>query len=250
MAKQKQEECKSGAPEWMATYGDLVTLLMCFFVLLFAFSSIDAQKFAAVMQSFQGSAGILSGGRTLSNAPLVFDAMPFEAATSGERIDNAQLEELKHEIEKFVDEEELQSLITVFIDDRGIVLRVKDGLLFDENSSVLKESGIPLLNKIIEVIKSDKHKGRSLLVEGHTDNHLVPSELFQSNWEYTTSRASSVVKYLLRDRAISPYRISAVGYAEFRPIATNYTRQGREMNRRIEVIILRNAKQVTGGNID
>ncbi len=98
--KKKCPEAKGGAPEWMATYGDLVTLLMCFFVLLFAFSNIDAQKFTAVMQSFQGSAGILSGGKSFSEADLVFDGMPEDQTSNMQVINQEQLEAIKKQLEK------------------------------------------------------------------------------------------------------------------------------------------------------
>lgn len=251
MSKQKCPEEKAGSPAWMATYGDLVTLLMCFFVLLFAFSNIDAQKFQAVMQSFQGSSGILSGGKALSEAPFVFDAMPEDQTSSMQVIDEKkpdseiqkekelqmELKELKEQIEEFVHEENMEYDIDVVQDSSSVIIRLKDNAVFDSGSAKIKAGSMKVLDFIVEVISADNLKYSEVIVEGHTDNFPINTSEFPTNWELASSRATNVLRYFVEIKGLDPFRISSAGYGEFRPIATNATDAGRAMNRRVDIII-------------
>lgn len=234
----KQQEEKGGLPEWMATYGDLVTLLMCFFVLLFAFSEIDAQKFQAVMQSFQGSAGVLDSGKSLVDAELVFDAMP-ESDTSDSNTEAETLESIMQEIEAYLEEQELIDEIEVTLETRGLVIRFKDNALFDSGKADLKNESKKTLRFLADIFNSDEFVDRSIKVEGHTDNVPIRTSRFPSNWELSTTRASNVVKFFIDDTKILPSRLGASGYSEYHPIADNRTAEGRSMNRRVDIVILR-----------
>lgn len=236
--KKKQEEQKGGAPEWMATYGDLVTLLMCFFVLLFAFSSIDAQKFQAVMQSFQGSAGVLESGKSLVDADLVFDAMP-ESDTTDSNTEAESLESVKEQIEEYLESQDLIEEIEVSLEMRGLVIRFKDNALFDSGKASLKENSKKTLMFLADILKTEEFQNRSIKVEGHTDNVPIRTSRFPSNWELSTTRASNVVKFFINDSKISPSRLGASGYSEYHPIADNRTIEGRSKNRRVDIVILR-----------
>jgi len=237
MSDKKKEE-SSGAPEWMVTYGDLVTLLMCFFVLLFAFSEIDAQKFEAVMQSFQGSAGVLSGGTTLSDSPLVFTGMP-ETNTSLETVDSKVLDELKEEIESQLDEANIELEITAEVINRGLLIRFPDNALFDSGKADLKVPAKEALTVIGNILLDEPFTERVISVEGHTDNVPMRSAEFPSNWELSTTRATNVIRYFLDEVGIKPKRLSASGYGEYYPIATNETPEGRSQNRRVDIVVMR-----------
>jgi len=256
MAKDKCPECKAGAPEWMATYGDLVTLLMCFFVLLFAFSSIDAQKFQAVMQSFQGSAGILSGGKSLSEAPLVFDGMPESQTSSQQVIEQNKLENLKEQVEEFLEKNQMGGQVDVELEDRGLVIRFKDNVLFDSGSATIKEGAKPILVFMSQVLTAPDLINEEIRIEGHTDNVPNISALYPTNWELSTARATNVVKYFVEESGFIPSRLSAAGYSEYHPIATNDTAEGRSANRRVDIVIIKSEtpettnseSENTGGN--
>jgi chemotaxis protein MotB len=237
MSDKKNEE-SGGAPEWMVTYGDLVTLLMCFFVLLFAFSEIDAQKFEAVMQSFQGSAGVLSGGTTLSDSPLVFTGMP-ETNTSSETTDSKVLDDLKKEIESQLDDANIELEITAEVINRGLLIRFPDNALFDSGRADLKEPAMEALTVIGNILLDDPFTERVISVEGHTDNVPMSSAEFPSNWELSTTRATNVIRYFLDEVGIEPKRLSASGYGEYYPIATNETPEGRSQNRRVDIVVMR-----------
>ncbi len=249
MAKKKCPEAKKGAPEWMNTYGDMVTLLMCFFVLLFAFSTIDAQKFEAVMQSFQGSAGILSGGKALSEAPFVFDAMP-EAKTSSEQvIEQRKLENLQQKIQQYLEENDMEAQVELSLEERGLVIRFKDNVLFSPGSATILATSFPIIDFLGELLISDELVEEAIRVEGHTDNVPQRSAQFPTNWELSTSRSTNVVRYFVEVTGLSPTRISAAGYSEYRPIADNDTAEGRAANRRVDIVVLkRNENGNTGGN--
>jgi|LGVF01.1.fsa_nt_gb chemotaxis protein MotB len=239
MAREKKcGECKAGAPDWMVTYGDLVTLLMCFFVLLFAFSSIDAQKFEAVMQSFQGSAGVLSGGTTLSESAMVFNGMP-ENDVSEDTVDEQVLVKLKEEIDKELEDAEIEIKITSQIIESGLLIRFPDNALFDSGEASLKEDAKKALTIIGDLLLDEKFVSRVMRIEGHTDNVPMHSIEFPSNWELSTSRATNVIRYFLQEVGIKPDRLSASGYGEYYPIASNEIEEGRKKNRRVDIVVLR-----------
>lgn len=243
--KQKCPEGGGGAPEWMATYGDLVTLLMCFFVLLFAFSEIDAQKFTAVMQSFQGSAGVLQSGQALDAAEMVFDGMP-ENETTKEKITSeqvtelAELAELAEKIEKYKEETGLDIDIQVTIEERGLVITFPDNALFDPAKADLKDQAILTLEFMSEVLSTDVFKERLIRIEGHTDNVPINTVRFPSNWELSTIRATTVLRYFTETKQMDPDRFIASGYGEYRPVESNDTPQGRGQNRRVDIVVLTN----------
>lgn len=239
MSKKKRvEEQKAGAPEWMVTYGDLVTLLMCFFVLLFAFSEIDAQKFEAVMQSFQGSAGVLQAGKSLSDDELVFDAMPEEqVAEQKEEIEKLQI--LKQKFEDYLEENNLQGDILVELEARGLLLRFEDNALFDSGKADLRTSSLETLKFLGEILQTEEFVGRFVRIEGHTDDIPIGTLRFPSNWELSTTRSSNVVRYFIERLGMTPQRFSASGYGEYFPIANNEIADGRQQNRRVDIVILR-----------
>ncbi len=245
MSKKKCPECPPpGLPGWMATYGDLVTLLMCFFVLLFAFSEIDAQKFEAVMESFQGSAGILSGGTAVSPDKLLFEATP-EVSQSEEAQAVEEMVELKERIEEYMDnlkdkdgEGQVEPQMIVEIDSRGLVIRFPDNALFDSGRADLKERSIVTLDFLSELLNSDEFHDLAIRVEGHTDN--IPNHTFRypTNWELSTARATNVLKYFIDKGGLAPMRLAASGYGEYYPIEDNSTEDGRSKNRRVDIVIL------------
>ncbi len=239
----KPEECKGGAPEWMTTYGDLVTLLMCFFVLLFAFSEIDAQKFDAVMQSFQGSAGVLEGGKTLSESPLVFDGNP-ENSKSPETVDVEKIQKIKETLQEMMEKlseevegKKVEDLVEFKLEDNRLLIRLKDSVLFDPGDADIKEASLGILKTIGEVLNGEMFKGSDIKIEGHTDNVPIKTVRFPSNWELSAGRATSVLRYFRDTLGMSENRLSISGYADMKPIGDNNTKEGRSLNRRVEIIV-------------
>ncbi|WP_053957431.1 OmpA/MotB family protein [Inediibacterium massiliense] len=239
MAKKRKEEVKAGAPEWMATFSDMMTLLLCFFVLLFAFSSIDAQKFQAVMQSMQGSLGVLKGGKTLDNTPYVNEALDEDQATK-------QLEELedfkklKEELDEYIEQEGMQDQMLVDLNAKGLLLRFKDNVLFDSGKAEIKPVAIQTLSFLSDLLKQEEFIDKHITVEGHTDSDpILYSKKFPTNWELSVTRSSNVVRYFIEGAGIDPNRLSASGYSEYHPVAPNDTLENKAKNRRVDIVILR-----------
>lgn len=245
MSKREKKQEGGGAPEWMTTYGDLVTLLMCFFVLLFAFSTIDNQKFTAVMKSFKGSAGVLQSGQALSPSDLTFDGMP----ESKETLDQESIKQVKEveafqeALEKFKEETQIDLEFKVESEERGLKITFPDNALFDPGSADIKKSALKFLEFMSQLLNEDVFKHRLVRIEGHTDNVPNASLRYPTNWELSTFRATTVLRYFTETKKMPPVRFMASGYGEYKPIASNDTAEGRSQNRRVDIVVLTEAEQ-------
>lgn len=234
MARKKQDEQKAGAPEWLATYGDMMTLLLVFFVLLFSMSSIDSQKYKAVVQSLSGSLGVLDSGTTVSLEQLV-NNFPSDSPTDSPT-EAEELSDMQEELQKILEDTELNGQIKLEINERGLLIRFLDTVLFDSGKADLKPQAMEIIDKISNVLIESNKK---VTVEGHTDNVPISTFKFPSNWELSTTRAVNVVKYMIDKNYINPVRLSAAGYADQHPISDNNTVESRKNNRRVDMVILR-----------
>jgi len=229
-------ENESGS--WMTTYSDLVTLLLCFFVLLFAFSTIDAQKFEAIIKSFKGSLGVLPGGRTVQDNPYIEEALQ-EEGTTKELEEIRDFRKLKEELEEYFISNGKENEIFLGLDERGLLLRFKDNALFDSGRAELKPESKEVLRFLSEILKRDEFKDKFICVEGHTDTDpILYSSKFPTNWELSVTRASNVVRYFIEELGLEPTRFSASGYSEYHPVAPNDTKENKSKNRRVDILIL------------
>jgi chemotaxis protein MotB len=219
----------------MTTYSDLVTLLLCFFVLLFSFSVIDAKKFEAIIRSFQGSLGILDGGKTIDEDKYISQALQSNRLLR-EQQEAESMEWLYRQLDEYIQQNNLEGTVVLGVEERGLLIRFKDQVLFDSGKAVIRKDGEPIVQSIGEILKQND---RAIRVEGHTDNVPMHSLLYPSNWELSTARAVNVVKYFIEKVGIAPKRLSAAGYSEYHPIADNDTAENRQKNRRVDVVILR-----------
>jgi len=217
----------------MTTYGDLITQILIFFVMLFALSNVDTNKFNLVMSSVQGSLGVLPGGRSLIEGEFVEEGLVGENLYLGEQ-EQQELREIGESILEIVKENGYRG-VTVSLDERGLAVRFMEGVFFDSGKANLKKEAIELLDEIAPILKKTQ---RHIRVEGHTDNVPIHTREFPSNWELSTARAVNVLRYLVENHGIPPKMISAAGYGEYHPVAPNDTDQNRARNRRVEIIIL------------
>ncbi|KXZ39775.1 chemotaxis protein MotB [Alkalithermobacter thermoalcaliphilus JW-YL-7 = DSM 7308] len=236
--KKKQEDIKKGAPEWMNTYGDMVTLLLCFFVLLFSYSTIDAQKFEAIIMSFQGSLGLLDGGKTIDSENYIKDGSLKDKNTKQTR-EIEDFKKLEHEIRQYLDENGLADDVSVINGNSGILLRFKDNVLFDSGKADLKDKSKETLTYISRLLNKEEFREKFIRIEGHTDNVPIRNSKYPSNWELSVSRSSNVVRFLIEETGINPRRISASGYSEYHPVAPNDSPENKAKNRRVDILILR-----------
>ncbi|ABW19035.1 OmpA/MotB family protein [Alkaliphilus oremlandii] len=245
MARKKQQEDQpAGAPLWMTTYSDMVTLLLCFFVLLFAFSTVETQKFDQLMQSLQNaigvsSSGILDGGNTLFPNDFIDQSLMGDL-TAGQRNELENFRELQETLESYLQEYDLETEVLVSQESRGLMLRFQDNVLFDPGKAELKPRSKEILQDIAEFLRSPELKDKDIRVEGHTDTVKVnPTSIYPTNWELSTGRASNVVRYFIEEIDMDPERFSIAGYGEYQPIAPNDTVENKSKNRRVDIVILR-----------
>ena len=232
---------------WLIPYADLLTLLLALFIVLFASSNVDKEKFAAIAQAFSiemGGAGVLPPGGvgTDPNFPIYPSSPPSPSPTGNDDIEGQfeetelhNLQELQIELEKYFEEEGLNANIGMHIDERGLVISFNNSVLFDSGKANIRPEYIPMLTKMGAIIN---RLGHYIRVEGHTDNMPIRSGQFPSNWELSVIRATTVVRLFTDSSNIESETLAAVGYGESRPVATNDTVEGRAKNRRVDIIIL------------
>jgi chemotaxis protein MotB len=238
-----------GAPAWMTTYSDMVTLLLTFFVLLYSFSAIDLQRFqevmSAIQHSFLGRTGILSGtmeeiGAEEGQRLDVADFMGQETEQAlGVREQEllemmAQLEETYEKVRVFLQEAGLEEDIALRMEERGIVMELPEKILFDTGRAEIKPEFLPTLDLLARLIAGLRNQ---IIVEGHTDNIPIKTFLYPSNWELSVARSVSVARCLVERYDLEPDRFLVTGYGEYHPIASNDTPEGRARNRRVTLVI-------------
>ncbi len=231
----KNDDSTSTTGEWIVTYSDLVTLLLCFFVLLFSFSEIDARKFEAIVRSFQGSLGILEGGKTIDEDQFVNQASQSNRLFR-EQEEAESMDWLYQRLGSFIQENNLDATVILGIEERGLIIRFTDQVLFDSGKAVIKKEAREIMTTIGEILKQSE---KYIRVEGHTDNVPINTSKYPSNWELSTARAVNVVKFFIEDSDIPPERLSAAGYGEYHPIVPNDSSENRQKNRRVDVVILK-----------
>lgn len=237
MGKNKCPECPKEAT-WKDTYGDMITLLLCFFVVLFSFAEIDAQKFEAVMQSFQGSLGVMEGGKTISELPYIAMGNLPEEMTTDQYEDVETMKNLKQEVESYTKAEGLGDSVEVVITERGIIIRIMDSVFFDSGKATLKSEAKEILIFVGQILNSPEILERQIKIEGHTDTDIINTREFPSNWELSSIRAVNVLRLFEEQLKISSDRLSASGYGPTRPVAPNDTPQNKALNRRVDIVIL------------
>ncbi len=233
-----QEE---GAPAWMNTYGDMVTLLLTFFVLLFAFSSIDAAKWKSIVQSFTGKK-ITSSANTTPDPNFGLEDVRFPEDTPGPTPggsgEETSFDELYEKIKTHVRESGEASSLDVSKDGGLITIRVTDTALFNSGDDRIRDEALALLDSIITIFDEYDDALQLVHIEGHTDNIPISGSKFKSNWDLSTSRAVSVVQYCIENSKLSPMKYAASGYGEYHPISDNNSEEGRAKNRRVDFLLL------------
>lgn len=231
--RQRKPKEKKNTQEWLTTYSDLVTLLLCFFVLLFSFSNIDAQKFQSIMNALQGSLGVMEGGTTTVDTPKI---------TTAEENEEEEFEELKQTIEDYAEEKGLKDDISLELEERGLVIRFMDSVFFDSGKADIKPESIEILHYIAQILNSENFKEKHIKVEGHTDTDpIVHSTTYPTNWELSATRATNVLRFFVEEENIDGDRISSSGYSFYRPIAPNDTKENKTKNRRVDIVILKSS---------
>lgn len=259
MAKKKKEDAPApGSPAWMSTFSDLMNLLLCFFVLLFSMSTVDAQKFEAVAASFSQTFSIFEAGATaigdgilISNGVSQLNELDQYINSTGKSADTdtksdaleefeqdklAESEQLSEAIEEALREDaQYENEIEVDFTSQYVSLTLNGAFLFDSGSATLKEEAKPLLDRVGQILT--RYAGSTIEIEGHTDNVPIHNSQFANNNELSSFRALSVFDYFMETTALDPALIKHSGRGEYVPVADNGTAEGRARNRRVEIKI-------------
>ena len=227
-----QEEVQEGAPLWVVTFGDLMSLLMCFFVLLLSFSEMDRKKYKMVSGSMAQAFGI-------QREKPVFESPRGQKMIAKEFDQAVIITKIEESIKPIIDEikneyEELKDAVELEIGEDTVTIRMMGETTFDTGKAELRPVFRTLLQKIGAVLGQTKGE---IIIAGHTDNVPLSGGLFGSNLGLSMARAGSVAEYLLRATSIDPKRLSTMGFGEYRPLTSNNTVQGRRKNRRVEIIV-------------
>ncbi|MDF1879527.1 flagellar motor protein MotB [Sulfurimonas sp. SAG-AH-194-C20] len=234
MGKKKCPECEECLPAWLAAFGDLMSLLLCFFVLLLSMSSMDAKKISEAIGSLSGAMSVLEGGtQTEISKKRMLEATPIDSQDETSEAVN-RVQQAAGDANEMMEQAEGPA-ITVEEAQEGFVIELPAALLFKPGSATIENQDALLFLKRIALIIEELPNKMQVSVQGHTDEgNPGRSSPFKDNWELSTARAIAVLHELLLD-GVEPSRINAAGYAEFRPVATNATKSGREKNRRVEL---------------
>jgi len=229
-----EEEVDEGAPAWMATFSDMATLLLTFFVLLLSFANMDIVEFRTMMGSVRDAFGVQfehqGDFQARSNSPVSIAPGGSPAAPSV--LENAPT---IMQVRRALEERRIDGEVEAEEVPRGVALRIRDGVLFESGSDVLVPGARPLLEEIGEVAQRFANE---IAIEGHTDDRPIHTTRFPSNWELSAARSTAVLRQLSASGALGDVQMSIAGYAESRPVADNDTAEGRARNRRVEIILV------------
>ncbi len=228
---------------WVISYADLVTLLLGFFIILYATADANEVKMEALARGLADAFNVDvkegDSGGTLFDGGTGIIPERNEAGTI-----DFDLERIRALVEERTEQAGLRGQILVTRDEDRIVIRLADNLVFPSASADIREDAKPLLEIVAEAVNATTNEVR---VEGHTDNIPLATEKYASNWELSSARATAVLRYLTEDLDVQPSRTFAAGFGEYRPIASNLTPEGRALNRRADIVLLYPAARIEGG---
>lgn len=249
--KRKKKHEEHVDESWLIPYADILTLLLALFIVLFAASEVNSQKFQEISKSFnkelQGGTGILE-----YQAPAETPDSTSKLADLGENGDGEdkapktdeeialeqdfkELGEVREKIEAYIEAQGLSPRLQTELSAKGLLLTIKEGVLYPSGSADITPEAEKMAAEIANLLVTDLP--RNIYIEGHTDNVPVRTKEYPSNWELSSERAINFMKILLENKELDPRKFSATGYGEFQPVTSNDTPEGRAENRRVEVLI-------------
>ena len=231
MARKPRHEEHENLERWLVSYADFITLLFAFFVMLYAIASVNTGKFRVL------SNAIVAAFTHKKQIRLTQVIIPKDMSTPGKatpQVESVMVQAMELLVQKSSEKGDMKVVQT----REGIVLRIQSRFLFASGHARVRHEAIPVLRKIAALLVRTNHEIR---VHGYTDNQPIRTSRYPSNWALSTMRAVNVLTRLLEYGSIEPGRMGAAGFGKFRPIASNLTPEGREKNRRVEILIMNRA---------
>jgi len=255
--RRRRQRSHSSHDRWLVSYADFITLLFAFFVVLYASSQVDKRKAGrlavAIQSAFHELGGFPASAAQIppnANKPVSFSTLhglqnadlksagqsPQPAPEASSEGSDPDLSMLQSQLQEALSREIAMDEIALDETPEGIVISIREFGFFESGSGALKASALPTLDRIASLLAVRTYKMR---VEGHTDNVPIHTAQFSSNWELSTTRATEVVRLLMLRYRLDPGRLAAAGYAQYHPLASNDTEQGRALNRRVDIVVLK-----------
>lgn len=249
MSRRKRQHQPENHERWLVSYADFITLLFAFFVVLYASSQVDKKKVGqlatAIQQAFQDMGVFQGKSKTPPIVTSLESASSREAAAELARLaqdkdvepamSRADLPGLKHELETALAPEIQRREVALHVGPEGLVVSLREIGFFNSGSATLRPQSEEAFGRIASLLMQ---YDCSIRIEGHTDNVPIHTSQFASNWELSTARSTEVIRKFILQYRFSPERLSAAGYGEYHPAASNDSEDGRRMNRRIDLVIL------------
>jgi chemotaxis protein MotB len=250
MSRRTKKRVPASHERWLVSYADFVTLLFAFFVVLYSTSRVDNKKVvqvsAAIHGAFQELGAFPGGGPVAATRvdPASADAaLPIMASTQlatapanseagGEGVD---VDQLKRELEEALGDQIKRHEVEMHTTPEGLVVSLREVGFFNSGTAELLKDGQAPLARIARILNA---KGFQIRVEGHTDNVPIHTSQFKSNWELSTARATELVALLVEQYGFDPMQVSAAGYSQYRPVASNDAEEGRKINRRVDLVVV------------
>ncbi|AGF56404.1 chemotaxis protein MotB [Clostridium saccharoperbutylacetonicum] len=235
--RRRMRKEKDNTDRWMLSYLDFITLMMIFFLMMYAISNVDNKKVETLANSLKIGFNSGNGKNVIAvtdntNSPDSTDESVDESYSSTE---SEKLTDIKRKVDELVNNSELKGGVTTSIQERGLVISFNDNLFFNSGEATIKPD---FQGKLISISKILNGIDNYIHVEGHTDNVAINTTYFHSNWQLSSIRAANVVEFLISQGNVKPERLSSIGYGEYRPVKSNSTEEGKAANRRVDIVII------------
>ena len=231
-----QDQGGTSTGGWEVVYSGFVLILLCFFIMLCSFSSIEEAKVMRFVKSFSNAISILPGGLDFESGEYVLFPLP-------DIVDmDSELANIFKDLSKLTGDFGLEKDVNLLFSRKGLVMRLSDTIMFNLGAAEILPEAIPLLKKVAFIIFKTSC---AVCIEGHTDNLPIHTRKFPSNWELSTARAVNVLRYFTEKEKVPMQRLSAVGFGEFQPVFANDKPEHRAKNRRVEIVFVRKKHEQT-----
>lgn len=233
MAREKKPKKEVKTDAWLATYGDMVTLVLTFFVLLYSFSSVNEKKLKEISAAL---VSLLGGGTSGESILDGGNGILEEVVPEDTGIQNSTFTK----VSEFLENNGLKDIAQIKTDDRGVIIELNDKILFESGKSELIPESRGVLDKISGLLGT---LDNTFIIEGHTDNVPINNYRFNDNWDLSSSRANSVIRYFTQVKGLDVNKFNSAAYGEFKPLVDNSTEENRAKNRRVNILIVATEKE-------
>ncbi|MEM5017824.1 flagellar motor protein MotB [Metabacillus indicus] len=242
--KKKKHEEEHVDESWLLPYADLLTLLLALFIVLFAMSSVDAQKFQMLARAFNstftGGTGVLEYPSPVPDGDMEQlddkKEVKEDQQEAQKEMEQKKLKEIQEKVNAYIKANNLESQLKTTLTDEGLLITILNDIFFDSGESAIRGKDEKLAKEISNLLVMNPP--RNIIVSGHTDNVPISNADYDSNWHLSVMRAVNFMKLLLENEKLDPRAFSAKGFGEYNPVADNATDVGQQKNRRVEILIL------------